>query len=315
MKKIMLVAAAFAVIFCFAACNKNKGDVYEPPMTEVISFEDGVTAIFEVITEENGEVATDAEGETKYVPYVPPVTEKGGVLVTDAAGSTIPSRPNTTANQATNDSGNVNIDTDVGELDEPENTAKPESTAKPGTPTTKPAATTKPTATTKPSATKPGQTTAAPENKPTSAPVTKPADNEPVTEELDGTLTSAKAMKLYQIMDGVENPFDEDLAEADFHAASKSIDTYIENIEAAVKAIKEDKALYEFVGNQQLTLWLNNMYEARERYQVFMTMVKQEEGKAEKNPLYYKAYTDFQEAYRNSLEAYYFILFAAEDRI
>lgn len=315
MKKIMLVAVAFAVIFCFAACNKNKGDVYEPPMTEVISFEDGVTAIFEVITEENGEVVTDEEGETKYVPYIPPVTEKGGVLVTDAAGSTIPSRPNTTANQATNDSGNVNVDTDVGELDEPENTAKPESTAKPGTPTTKPAATTKPTATTKPSATKPGQTTAAPENKPTSAPVTKPADNEPVTEELDGTLTSAKAMKLYQIMDGVENPFDEDLAEADFHAASKSIDTYIENIEAAVKAIKEDKALYQFVGNQQLTLWLNNMYEARERYQIFMTMVKQEEGKAEKNPLYYKAYTDFQEAYRNSLESYYFILFAAEDRI
>ena len=176
MKKIMLVAAAFAVIFCFAACNKNKGDVYEPPMTEVISFEDGVTAIFEVITEENGEVATDAEGETKYVPYIPPVTEKGGVLVTDAAGSTIPSRPNTTANQATNDSGNVNVDTDVGELEEPENTAKPESTTKvsDGTPTTKPAATTKPTATTKPS----DKTTAAPENKPTSAPVTKPADNE-----------------------------------------------------------------------------------------------------------------------------------------
>ena len=68
MKKIMLVAVALAVIFCFAACNK-KGDVYEPPMTEVISFEDGVTAIFEVITEENGGVATDAEGETKYVHH------------------------------------------------------------------------------------------------------------------------------------------------------------------------------------------------------------------------------------------------------
>ena len=44
-------------------------------------------------------------------------------------------------------------------------------------------------------------------------------------------------------------------------------------------------------------------------------MVKQEEGKAEKNPLYYKAYTDFQESYKDSLEAYYFILFAAEDRV
>lgn len=318
MKKILLVVAALAVIFCFAACNKNKGNVYEPPQTEVISFEDGVTAIFEVITEENGEVATDEEGETKYIPYIPPVTEKGGILVTDAAGSTIPSRPNTTANDAAADSGNVNVDADVGELEEPTlsngETKKPDSTAKPGTPTTKPVATTKPTAT-KPSATKPGQTTAAPENKPTSAPVTKPDVNEPVTEDLDGTLSSAKALKLYELLDGIENPFDEDLANADFHAASKSIDTYIENIEEAVKAIKEDKALYQFVGNQQLTLWLNNMYEARERYQVFMTMVKQEEGKTDKNPLYYKAYTDFQEAYRNSLEAYYFILFAAEDRI
>ena len=311
MKKIMLVAVALAVIFCFAACNK-KGEVYEPPMTEVISFEDGVTAIFEVITEENGEVATDAEGETKYVPYVPPVTEKGGVLVTDAAGSTIPSRPDTTVNNAAVGKTEVNVDTDIGEIEEP--TLSGGETQKPAT-TTKPVATTKPTATTKPSATKPGQTTAAPENKPTSAPVTKPADNETVTEKIDGTLTSAKAMKLYQIMDGVENPFDDDLSDADFYAASKSIDTYIENIEAAVKEIKADKALYEFVGNQQLTLWLNNMYEARERFQVFMTMVKQEEGKAEKNPLYYKAYTDFQEAYVDSLEAYYFILFAAEDRI
>ena len=325
MKKIMLVTVALAVIFCFAACNKNKGDVYEPPMTEVISFEDGVTAIFEIITEENGEVATDEEGETKYVPYVPPVTEKGGVLVTDAAGSTIPSRPSTTVNQAANDSGNVKVDTDIGEIEEPtlsnsetkkpDSTAKPDETTKPGTSTTKPATTTKPVSTAKPSETKPGQTTAAPENKPTSAPVTQPAENEPVTEELDGTLSSAKAMKLYEIMDGVENPFDDDLAEADFHAASTSIDTYIANVEAAVKEIKEDKALYQFVGNQQLTLWLNNMYEARERYQVFMTMVKQEEGKTDKNPLYYQAYTDFQEAYRESLEAYYFILFAAEDRI
>ncbi len=320
MKKIMVVAAAFAVIFCFAACNKNKGNVYEPPMTEVISFEDGVTAIFEIVTEANGEVATDEEGETKYIPYVPPVTEKGGVLVTDAAGSTIPSRPNTTANDAAADSGNVNVDTDIGEIEEPTlsggETQKPESTTKPGTSTTKPAATTKPSATTKPGSTaKPDKTTAAPENKPTSAPTTKPADSEPVTEELDGTLTSAKAQKLVGIMEGVDNPFDEDLAKADFYAAAESIDTYIVNIETAITQIKSDKSLYQFVGNQQLTLWLNNMYEARERYLVFMTMVKQEEGKEDKNPLYYKAYTDFQESYKNSLEAYYFILFAAEDRI
>lgn len=319
MKKIMLVAAAFAVIFCFAACNKNKGQKYEPPMTEVITFEDGVTAVFEIVTEENGEIATDEEGETKYIPYVPPVTDKGGYLVTDAAGSTIPDRPETTVNNTANGSGNTNIDTDIGELDETakpdegtakpdEGTAKPESTAKPGE-------TTKPQSTTKPSTTKPS-TTKAPSGNTTkpATQTTKPAETEAVTKPIDGTLSSAKAQKLVDIMESVENPFDDDLAEADFHAAAISIDTYIANIESAVKTIKEDKALYEFVGNQQLTIWLNNMYEARERYRVFMTMVKQEEGKTDKNPLYYKAYTDFQESYRNSLEAYYFILFAAEDR-
>ena len=81
MKKLIPVAVLLAVLFCFAACSK-KGEVYEPPMTEVITFEDGLTAIFEVVTEENGEVATDAEGETKYIPYIPPVTEEGGYLVT-----------------------------------------------------------------------------------------------------------------------------------------------------------------------------------------------------------------------------------------
>ena len=300
MKKLIPVVLLLAVLFCFAACSK-KGDIYEPPMTEVITFEDGLTAIFEVVTEENGEVATDAEGETKYIPYIPPVTEEGGYLVTDAQGSTIPDRPTTTK---PNKPDATNIDTEIGELDEPTNsngqTQKPEKTTKPPQ-SSKPIQTTKPSQqnTTKPAGTTKPSSTNAPEQ---------------TTHELDGALTPAKAQKLVKIMESVENPFDEDLADADFYAAEKSLDTYIKNIEAAITEIKADKALYQFVGNEQLNLWINNMREAKERYSVFMTMVKQEEGKKDKNPLYYKAYTDFQEAYRDSLEAYYFILFAAEDR-
>lgn len=314
MKKIMLVVMALAVILCFAACNKNKGQVYEPNTT-IIDVGNGETAIFEIVTEDNGEIATDAEGETKYVPYVPPVTDKDGYLVTDTAGSTIP-LTSAQASKPSADSSAPNIDNDIADIDTPANpdeTTKPESTTKvsDGTPT-KPESTTKPASTTKPTATtKPSDTT----TKPATPSTSKPAATEAVTTPIDGSLSSAKAEKLVGIMEGVENPFDEDLADADFHAAAKSIDTYIANVEAAVNAIKSDASLYQFVGNQQLTLWLDNMYEARERYQVFMTMVKQEEGKTDKNPLYYKAYTDFQESYAASLEAYYFILFAAEDKI
>ncbi len=312
MKKITIVAALFAVIFCFAACNKNKGEVYVPPVTEIVTFEDGLTAVFEVVTEANGEVATDAEGETMYIPYIPPVTEKGGYLVTDAEGETILSRPSATADSA-KPTDKV-IENDIGELDDETQKGETKPTQKPDTDkTTKPESTTKkndstvlePVKTTKPEKTtakQPEKTTALPNyDEPTSA--------------LDGELTSAKAKKLVSIMEGVENPFEEDLVDGDFYGAEKSIDEYIKNIEAAVNEIKADKALYQFVGNEPLDKWLNSMKEGKDYYAIFMTMYRQEEGKTEKNPLFYKAYTDFQNYYRASLESYYFILFAAKDRM
>ncbi len=307
MKKFLAVILIFALVFCFAACSK-KGEKYEPPqMTEVITFEDGSTAIYEIVTEENGEVATDEEGGTKYVPYIPPVTEEGGYLVTDAQGSTIPDVQTVPSAGAT--TAGTNVDIDIGEFDEPTDsnkTTKPDSTAKPDS-TTKPTATTKPNSTTKPTATtKPVGTTAAPESKPTAPPATKP---------LDGELTPAKAQKLVNLLEGLlDNPFDEDLAEADFYAAEKSLEVYIADVENVIAQIKADKALYEFVGNEKLNSWLNYLAETKDNYAKFMTMVEHEEGKTEKNPLYYKAYTDFQESYKGALEIYYFVLFAAQDR-
>ena len=309
MKKITAIVLVFAVIFCFAACSK-KGEKYEPPVTEVVEFENGVTAVYEVVTEENGEVATDEEGETKYVPYVPPVTQKGGYLVTDAKGSTIPSVPTSSASKATT-SAKVNVDTDIENIDEPTKnsgttqkpagtTAKPGETAnqgaavKPGDTTAKPADTTKPATTTKP----------------TQAPTT----TEAATKEIDGAISKEKAQKLVDMLENIENPFDEDLSSADFYAAQKSLDTYIANVNAAITEIKADKTLYQFVGNESLDNWAKYMAETKDMYTKFMTMVKHEEGNKEKNPLYYQAYTDFQDSYIKALEVYYHILNAAQSK-
>ena len=306
MKKLLIIVAALAIIFCFAACNKNSGGVYEPPMTEVVTFEDGVTAVFEVVTEKNGEVATDAEGETMYIPYVPPVTEKGGYLVTDAQGSTIPSRPDTTLPDGyvaptdkaeENDVGGFADTTTKPAANNEKDTTKNNGVTQQAETTTKKNNVTTEQSTTK----KPEKTTAAPNyDEPTSA--------------IDGELTPAKAAKLVNIMKSVENPFEDCLVEGDFYGAEKAIDTYIDNIRKAVNEIKADKALYEFIGNEQLDKWLNSMLEAKDYYAIYMTMVRQEDKTGERNPLFYKAYTDFQGYYRSSLESYYFILYAGQDR-
>ncbi len=319
MKKLIIAVLAVALVLCFAACTKekNKGEIYTPPQTEVVTFEDGLTAVFEVVTEANGEPATDAEGETQFIPYIPPVTEEGGYLVTDAQGSTVPDIP-TVGEQKTDNATTRPISNDFGDLDETDSNNKETQAGKPDSTTAKnekPEKTTLRQETTTAKAEKP---TEPHKTDPTTAKTEKPTDApqaETTTGEIDGELTSAKAKKLVGIMEGVANPFEDALVEGDFYGAEKTIDAYIANIEAAVKEIKSDKALYEFVGNQQLDLWLNSMYDAKENFKVFMSVYRHEEGKTEKNPLFYKAYADFQDSYKASLQAYYFILFAAKDRV
>lgn len=315
MKKIMIVLVAFAVIFCFAACNKSKdkGAIYTPPQTEIVTFENGETVIYEVVTEANGEAATDEEGETKYIPYIPPVTEEGGYLVTDAAGSTVPSLPgSTTAADSAKPTDKV-IDSDHGsfegitttnteetKLNENGTTSQGES--KPSSETT----------------TQQGDSVLVPEKTTVKAPektTAKVPDIEAPTQAIDGELTPAKAQKLISIVKGVENPFEDCLVEGDFYGAETAIDEYIKNIENAVNEIKADKALYQFVGNEQLDKWLGSMVEAKDYYAIFMTMVRQEDKTGERNPLFFKAYTDFQDYYKASLESYFFIIESAQEKI
>lgn len=301
----MIVFVAFAVILCFAACNKNKnkGEIYVPPQTEVVTFENGETVIYEIVTETNGEVATDAEGETKYIPYIPPVTEKDGYLVTDAAGSTIPSLPgSTTASGSVSNTDKI-VDSDNGNFEGI--TTKPEETKQNETNTTKQSES-RPSAET----TQQGSSVLVPEKTTVKVP-----DIEAPTQAIDGELTSAKAQKLISIVKGVENPFEECLVEGDFYGAEKAIDDYIKNIQSAVDEIKSDKTLYQFVGNEQLDKWLGSMIEAKDYYAIFMTMVRQEDKTGERNPLFFKSYTDFQNYYRASLESYFFILETAQEKI
>ena len=117
------------------------------------------------------------------------------------------------------------------------------------------------------------------------------------------------------MLEGLENQFDEDLSNADFYAAEASLEIYITDVENIITQIKADKALYEFVGNTRLNNWLNYLKETKTNYGKFMTMVEHEAGKTEKNPLYYQAYTDFQKSYTGALEIYYFILFAAQEKV
>lgn len=224
--------------------------------------------------------------------------------MTDANGSTIPSVPTSAASKATT-SAKVNVDTDIEDIDEPtkgnSTTQKPAGTTasqgvevKPGDTTAKPADTTKPTNTTKPTQ--------------------APATTEPATKEIDGSLSKEKAQKLVDMLEALENPFDEDLSNADFYAAQESLDTYIANVNTAITEIKADKTLYQFVGNESLDNWAKYMAETKDMYTKFMTMVKHEEGNKEKNPLYYQAYTDFQDSYIKALEVYYHILNAAQSK-
>lgn len=315
MKKIMIVLVAFAVIFCFAACNKNKnkGEIYVPPQTEVITFENGETVIYEVVTEANGEAATDAEGETKYIPYIPPVTEKDGYLVTDAAGSTVPSLPgSTTASDSAKPTDKV-IDSDSGNF-ENITTVKSDET-KPGENSTTAASENKPSNET---TTQQGGSALVPEKTTVKAPektTVNVPDPEAPTQAIDGELSAAKAKKLISIVKGVENPFEECLVEGDFYGAETAIDDYIKNIETAVNEIKADKALYQFVGNEQLDKWLGSMIEAKDYYAIFMTMVRQEDKTGERNPLFFKSYTDFQNYYKASLDSYFFIIESAQEKI
>lgn len=301
MKKGLCILLVFAVIFCLAACGKNgnKGEIYTPPQTEVITFEDGESAVYEVITDAEGEPVTNDEGQTELVPYDPPVTEDGGYIVTTPEGETIKQSQTTVAQSVVVDQDIVDLDTTA-----PSSTSANETATKADTTTNKEETTTKPAETTSSN----GGALQTPNTD--KEPTTLKEIPEGETYALNGTLSKEDARRLASILN-ISNPFDAALATGDFYLAEEKLPDYLRSIENAVKSIKADKKLYEYVGNKNLQLWYDYMVEAADRYAVFMGIVRGTEGE-KPGKAFYATYEDFQNYYRYSLQVYYHMLNGAE---
>ena len=130
------------------------------------------------------------------------------------------------------------------------------------------------------------------------------------TYALNGTLSKEDAQKLVGILN-IPNPFDAALSSGDFYLAEEELPEYLESIENAVRRIKEDKKLYQYVGNQNLQMWYDYMVEAADRYAVFMGIVRGTEGE-KPGKAFFATYEDFQNYYRFSLQIYYHMQNGAE---
>lgn len=332
MKKTICILLTCAMLFAFAACSKNKGEPYVEPPTEIITFADGETAVYEVVTDAAGEAVTDENGENEVVPYDPPVTEKGGYLVTDPEGSTIKQSATTLAPTAVVE--NEDID-----LDEPANgtTSKTDTTTSSDKTTVKSEGNKTTISSSGNSPLVPGEdltTVKVPSATTTekNAAVTVPSTQKETTTKKDsgavekttvadlpegetgdfGTdISKADAQKLYDILD-FENTFDAALCEADYYTAEKELEVYMANIENAVAQIKADKNLYQYVGNENLNLWIGYMNQAKEKYAIFMGVYRGVEHDDEYPNAFYSTYDDFQNSYRDSLKIYYNMLTGAQ---
>ncbi len=313
MKKALCILLTFAVIFTFAACSRNKGEPYVEPPTEILSFEDGETMVYEVVTDAAGEAVTDENGKNEVIPYDPPVTEKGGYLVTDPEGSTIKQSATTLAPDADETAIVENEDVDLDDETQNANaaTTKPSvsgSTTKPGSTTAKNETTiSNPSAGSELIPNRPEATT----KKDGSDVIIVPDLPEDQTDEFGTAISKADAQKLYDILD-FENTFDMALCDADYYKAEAELTRYISSIESAISQIKADKTLYQHVGNKNLNLWISYMNEAKEKYAVFMGIYRGVEGYDEYPNSFYSTYNDFQDSYRDSLKVYYAMRTGAE---
>ncbi len=294
MKKGLCILLVFAAIFAFAACNKeNKGEIYVAPHTEIITFENGKTAIYEVMTDDHGKPVTDEEGITELIPYDPPVTEKGGYIVTTPEGETIKQSQTTVAPSVEVDHELIDFDKTTAPKNEDATTKKGETTA------------TKPTETTLPSN---GGSLVSPGKDETTTLKEIP---EGVTHALNGELSKADAQKLVSIL-SIDNSFDSALADGDYYKAEEQLPIYMDDIEEAISKIKADKKLYKYVGDENLQLWHDYIVEAQDRYAIFMGVAKGVEGEATKPKAFFSTYEDFQNYYRFSLQVFYHMKLGAE---
>lgn len=313
MKKTICILLTAVMLFAFAACSKNKGEPYVEPPTEVITFADGETAVYEVVTDAQGEKVTKENGENEVIPYDPPVTEKGGYLVTDPEGSTI-KQSATTAQTAVVEKEDI----DLNDPDTPANGTTAPIQTKPGETTAQTTSGKKDPATSSDSNSPlvPGEdievvTTKNQTAKPTEKVTMAPDLPEDQTGEFGTEISKADAEKLYNILN-FKNTFDQALCIPDYNKAATELPVYMGNVENAVAQIKADKTLYQYVGNENLNLWLSYMQEVEDKYTIFLNIYNEIKDEDEYPKSFYAAYEDFQNSYRSALKIYYTVRTNAE---
>ena len=302
MKKAIALILFAATVFALAACAKKKGERYEEPPTEVITFGNGSRMIYEVVTDPDGEPETDAEGKKVYRLYDPPLTEKGGYLVTDAEGSTIKrSAATDAAVSIATDIGSAALDSGaeaaVPATDANGQTAAPQTDAEGRTIFSSGS----------------GKTNKNPNN--SGEGTTIPQLEHAVTVAAVGTLSRGKAEALLNILDGIENPFDEDLAEDRFFEAKDSILVYIANVQQAQKQIMADPEICEFVTKANLEYWNGYLIQAQRKYDEFIAILGAQTPGEKAGSSVYTSYVAFQTEYRKAREVYYHIYEAAESYV
>ena len=334
MKKAIALVLFAATVFTLAACAK-KGERYKEPPTEVVTFDNGERIVYEIVTDAKGEPATDEEGQTVFRLYDPPVTQKGGYLVTDAEGSTIK------RSASNNETATVNSDFGIGVLDDetvPVTNANGQ---------TVPPQTNADGQTVPPQTNADGQTVAAQTNagstgnggstgiggetgatipvesgttagsgndkdKKDKEPTTIPQLEHASTVPYQGKLTQGKANKLLKILDGIENPFEEDIVENRYVEGKESLRVYVNNILAAEREIQADPEIYAFVTKANLDYWNYYLTQMQIKYDEFAAIVGAQKPGEKPRSSVYTSYVAFQDEYRKEIEIFFSIQEAAE---
>ncbi len=295
MKRAIALVLFAATVFTLAACAK-KGERYVEPPTEVFTFDNGGRAVYEVVTDQDGEPQTDEEGMKVYRPYDPPLTEKGGYLVTDAEGSTIKSSADIDASVSVNIGGDTGVIDDVPTNAEGQTGAQQPANAE-------------------------GQTDAEGRTidlnsggKQTTArnETTVPQLEHASTVAYNGTISQGKANKLLRLLDGIENPFEDDLVEGRYEEAKESIKVYIANIHAVQKQIQADPEMYAFVTKSNIEYWNYYLTQMERKYGEFAAIVGALKPDEKPGSSVYTSYVAFQDEYRKEIEVYYSIYDAAK---
>ena len=128
----------------------------------------------------------------------------------------------------------------------------------------------------------------------------------------NGQISQGKANLLLRMLDGIENPFEEDLVEDRYAEGKESIKVYIANVHEVQKQIMADPEMYTFVTKSNIEYWNLYLTQMERKYGEFASIVGALKPGEKPGSAVYTSYVAFQDEYRKALEVYYSIYDAAE---